>query len=253
MASGLLPPVGVVEAVGTVIVAVPDPVIWSVAEALAVDERLGAHQVVLHCSGARGASSLDPLRGRVRGVGSFHPLLSFASSKAAAMLLDSAAFAVDGDAAAVEGARRLVAALGGQVLQIEADDRVLYHAAAATVSNHLVALAAQGAAMFAALGIESSAATAALVPLMRSTLDNLARLGLPDALTGPVSRGDAACVEGHLVALSKMSPREVSAYSAMAARALDVAREQGVATPSALDDIARILLSRRGTVGGETA
>jgi predicted short-subunit dehydrogenase-like oxidoreductase (DUF2520 family) len=229
------------SAAEVVVVAVPDPAIRSVAEQLAASGAVSGHQVVLHCSGARSSEELAPLRHLVRGVGSFHPLLSFADPALASRLLREASYAAEGDADAMAAAERLAAALGGRLLRIGAADRALYHAAAATASNHLVALAAQAAECLAALGIDRADAVRALVPLMRSTLDNLGRLGLPGALTGPVSRGDAACVAGHLEALAARTPAELPPYLAMAARALAVAREQGVARPAALDEVERVL------------
>lgn len=219
----------------TIIVAVPDPLIRPVSEELADSRRTLPGQVALHCSGSRSADDLAPLRGALRGLGSFHPLLSFADPATASELLPAAAFAIEGDDPACRRARGLAAALGGLVLEIPARDRVLYHAAAATASNHLVALAAQSAACLSQIGVAPDQAVRALVPLMRSTLNNLDRLGLPDALTGPVSRGDAAAVRAHLAAIDERAPEELGYYRVMALRALEVARAQGKAPAPDLD------------------
>jgi predicted short-subunit dehydrogenase-like oxidoreductase (DUF2520 family) len=222
----------------TVIVAVPDPAIRHAAEQLAASGRVTSHQVVLHCSGSRPASELSPLADRVAGVGSFHPLISFAHPESASRLLGQAAFAIEGAPAALVTARRLAAALGGFCLEIGAEDRVLYHAAAATASNHLVALAAQATACLVRLGVGQGDAIRALVPLMRSTLNNLDRVGLPEALTGPVARGDAATVRAHLAALGERAPDELYPYVVMARRALAVARDLGTSSPDSLDRVA---------------
>lgn len=226
---------------GLILVAVPDPVISAVAQRLASSGVVREEQVAFHCSGARNADDLALLRPRLRGVASFHPLLSFADPTIAVRLLPTAAFAVEGDVVAVAEAERLAGVLGGRPVHVEAADRVLYHAAAATASNHLVALAAQAVACFEALGIDRAEATRALVPLMQSTLDNLGRLGLPQALTGPVSRGDRGCVEGHLKGIDERAPGEILPYVVMARRALDVARSQAVAEPEALSALATLL------------
>lgn len=224
-----------------ILVAVPDPVIGAVAQHLATSGVVHDEQVAFHCSGARNADDLASLRPRLRGVASFHPLLSFADPEIAARLLPVAAFAVEGDAVAVAEAERLIEILGGRPLRVEAEDRVLYHAAAATASNHLVALAAQTVACLEMLGIEKGEGTRALIPLMQSTLDNLGRLGLPQALTGPVSRGDRECVAGHLAGIDEKIPSELLPYVVMARRALEVARSQGVAEPEALSEVEALL------------
>jgi predicted short-subunit dehydrogenase-like oxidoreductase (DUF2520 family) len=177
-------------------------------------------------------------------VGSCHPLLSFADPAIAARLLPSAAFALEGDPSALAEAARLVSAIGGRALRVDAGDRALYHAAAATASNHLVALVAQAAACLGALGIERAEATSALVPLLQSTLDNLARLDVPRALTGPVSRGDHQCVENHLRAIEARAPQEALPYIVMALRAAVVARERATAPSDALSKVERTLSTR---------
>jgi predicted short-subunit dehydrogenase-like oxidoreductase (DUF2520 family) len=223
----------------TVVVAVPDPAIRGVAEQLAV--HVVRHQVALHCSGSRSSDDLAPLRPLLRGVASFHPLLSFADPLSASDILSSAAFALEGDDAALDVARDLARTLGGFPIDVPAADRVLYHAAAATASNHLVALAAQAASCLRKIGLEQGQAVRALVPLMRSTLANLERLGLPLALTGPVSRGDAGAVRAHLHAIRERAPEEEAPYLALARRAAVVARAQGKATAEQLAEVERTL------------
>ena len=48
-----------------------------------------------------------------------------------------------------------------------------------------------------------------LAPLLRAALENALRLG-DDALTGPVSRGDAGTVERHLARLAATAPESVA-------------------------------------------
>jgi predicted short-subunit dehydrogenase-like oxidoreductase (DUF2520 family) len=48
-------------------------------------------------------------------------------------------------------------------------------------------------------------------PLARASVENALQRGQA-ALTGPVARGDAATVAGHLLALAEVSPQLVQAY-----------------------------------------
>jgi predicted short-subunit dehydrogenase-like oxidoreductase (DUF2520 family) len=225
----------------TVLLAVPDPAIRDVADALRERGALSARQVVLHCSGARSSAELDALREHCSGVGCFHPLLSFADPALASELLPAAAFAVEGDPVAVRTARSLAVALGGEAIHVAADDRPLYHAAAAIASNHLVALCSHAARCLRPVGIPRDVAVRALATLMRSTVANLDRVGLPGALTGPISRGDAGTVAAHLQAISGRAPADLDLYVAMAREALRVAREQGAATEEGLARVEREL------------
>ena len=87
------------------------------------------------------------------------------------------------------------------------------------------------------LGIGTDQAIKALVPLMRSTLNNLERLGLPNALTGPVSRGDASAVRAHLGEIGSRAPVELGPYIILARRALAVAYAQAKASPENLRQV----------------
>ena len=52
----------------------------------------------------------------------------------------------------------------------------------------------------------------ALLPLLAGTMENLAALGLPQALTGPLSRGDAGTIARHLTHLDAVAPDVAGLY-----------------------------------------
>ncbi len=54
-------------------------------------------------------------------------------------------------------------------------------------------------------------------PLARASLENALQRGQA-ALTGPVARGDAAAIEGHLRALTEVDPQLAQAYRANSLR-----------------------------------
>jgi predicted short-subunit dehydrogenase-like oxidoreductase (DUF2520 family) len=64
---------------------------------------------------------------------------------------------------------------------------------------------------------------------MRGTLYNLEQVGLPQALTGPIARGDAQVVQGHL---EHMPPNLVAVYQSLGLKALELGenkkRQQGL-------------------------
>jgi hypothetical protein len=77
-----------------------------------------------------------------------------------------------------------------------------YHAAAALAANHTLALLEAAVALLIGEGVPRREAEAALGNLLASAAHNVVRLGLPQALTGPIARGEAAVVARHLAALS---------------------------------------------------
>jgi predicted short-subunit dehydrogenase-like oxidoreductase (DUF2520 family) len=201
--------------------------------------------VVVHVAGALGAEALEPLRGACAGIAQMHPMISFASTRSAPSLTRGNVL-VQGDGAAVSRARRLARLLGMTPRSVPAIDSVAYHAAAGLVANGAAALAAVGAALLVKAGVAVEVAPRMLGPLLRSVGDNVEALGFPEALTGPVRRGDAAGVEGHLKTLREKLPQAVGLYLAAAEAQLPLARAIGDAPDDSFDAIARVIRAARG-------
>lgn len=200
--------------------------------------------VVVHVSGALDAAPLAPLRGLCAGVAQMHPMISFASTRFAPTLSRGNVL-VQGDAAAVVRARRLARTLGMTPRTIQGLDVVAYHAAAGLVANGAAALAAVGAELLERAGVPRRAAQKMLGPLLRSVADNVEGLGFPDALTGPVRRGDVVGVERHLATLRAKLPPAIGLYVAAARAQLPLARALGDAPAERFEAIARVLDAAR--------
>jgi predicted short-subunit dehydrogenase-like oxidoreductase (DUF2520 family) len=220
-----------------VLITVPDAAIVDVAESL-LSSVIPPGLPILHTSGALGSEVLGRLSQAGCAVGSIHPLLAIADPVRGADLLENAWFAIEGDTAAVRLARRIVDALGGSVLPVDAGAKPLYHAAAVFASNYVVALLATAERMAADAGAPPELARAALVGLARSAVDAVARVGPSDALTGPISRGDTRTVRMHR---SRLSGHDLALYSVLARATLEVARAQGL-RPAVADDLASSLV-----------
>jgi len=205
----------------------PDAAIAPLATALAGTGLLRAGDVVCHCSGALPSSLLAPLRAAGAAVASVHPLKSFADPAAAAASFAGTWCTTEGDAEALQCLQPLFKRLGARVARMDAAGKTLYHAAAVLMCNDLVALMEAGLRSAEAAGLAREAALAMFGPLVRETLDNVFRIGSLRALTGPVARGDAAVVARQHQALQALDPRLAEAYRALAAVALDLARQQG--------------------------
>jgi predicted short-subunit dehydrogenase-like oxidoreductase (DUF2520 family) len=105
--------------------------------------------------------------------------------------------------------------------------RAAYHAAASISSNFLVALEETAAELLERAGIEEGREL--LVPLVLRTAANWAERG-PDALTGPIARGDEATVERHLAAIEASAPELADAYRALAERTRALAARRAEAS-----------------------
>jgi predicted short-subunit dehydrogenase-like oxidoreductase (DUF2520 family) len=225
-----------------VVVAVKDDAISEVTRELVAGKHLRREQVLLHCSGASAAAdALAPARGKVRGMGTLHPLISFADPHMAAGALRGATMTIEGDAAGRGAARALAQALGGVVIEIEGAAMPIYHAAAVIACNYLVGLADAGVELLVKAGFPRDQALPALIPLVAGTVRNLSELGLPAALTGPIARGDIDVVERHLAALKKQAPALVALYREAGLRTVAIAREMDDADKKALAKIEAML------------
>jgi predicted short-subunit dehydrogenase-like oxidoreductase (DUF2520 family) len=121
---------------------------------------------------------------------------------------------------------RLARRLGGVALHLAAEDKPLYHAACSLTSNGGAALLGAALGLLSGLGLEGDAAARILLPLAEGTLRNVKEIGAAAAQTGPVVRGDADSVRGHLAAL-KDNPRVLELYRVLAGFALRTAKARG--------------------------
>ncbi|HEV3002480.1 MAG TPA: DUF2520 domain-containing protein [Solirubrobacteraceae bacterium] len=172
--------------------------------------------LVGHCSGATPLTALGD-----RPAFGLHPLM--------AVTEEGARFAGAGGAVAgttpeaLAFARGLAADLGLNAIELADEDRAAYHAAASIASNFLVTLEAAAERM---LGHDREL----LVPLVRATVENWARLGPERALTGPVARGDEVTVARQRAAVEARAPELAPLFDALVAATRGVA-EGGATAP----------------------
>ncbi|HEX8958718.1 MAG TPA: DUF2520 domain-containing protein [Solirubrobacterales bacterium] len=233
---------GVAERADLVFLTTPDDAIGAVCAEI----RWRPESRVVHCSGAASTAVLEPARAAGCLVGGFHPLQTFASAEGAISALPGTTFAVEAEEPLFSELARLAADLGGHYLRLRAEDKVLYHAAAAIASNYLVVLASLAADLWAGLGAGREEAIGALLPLLRGTLGNLERVGLPGALTGPIARGDVGTVRRHLDVLAERAPEVLPAYTLLGREAIRIALEKGTLTQVRAGELAALLAEARG-------
>ena len=223
-----------------VIIAARDGALGKIVEVLVASGKMERSAIAVHCAGALDAEVLSPLRPHCAGVAQMHPMISFADPARPPTLTGGHAH-VAGDPEAVRRARKLCRKIG-LVPRTFADlDRVAYHASAGLVANGAAALAAAGAELLLKAGATPAAIPAMLGPLLRSVAENVERLGLPDALTGPVRRGDSAGVEKHLATLRAKAPGLIPLYVTCALAQLPLARTLGDAPAESFDAVERAL------------
>ncbi len=239
-----------------VILAVRDDAISQAAEYIVSHGAADENSVILHCAGSRPPSQvLNAVVGKVRGIGLLHPLRSFVHRGAADESdgsgprseheLRGTVMAIVGDRAGVAAGEEICAALQGVPLLLTEDRLPIYHAAAVLAAGHVATLLDVAAQLLARVGLPRQAGLRALTDLTDSVLRNVSEVGLPQALTGPVARGDAMTVAAHLDALTRVSCQVADIYRIVAESSLDVAYRKGAAADSTLAAVGDVLQSRR--------
>ena len=199
------------EGADVVLLAVPDGAIADAAACVTPGPFVG------HLSGA---TTLAPLEGHR--AFSVHPLMT--------VTLDGADFAgvpaavAGADDAGLDVARDVAVALGLDPFELADADRVAYHTAVCIASNYLHTVEDLAERLLATAGVPRQA----LGPIVRATVENWARLGPLDALTGPVARGDETTVAAHRDAVVTRLPEAEGLFDELttATRALAARRHR---------------------------
>ena len=210
-----------------VFITTPDSAIEEVCKKVALKGGFNPGAFVFHMSGALSSEVLKSARKRGAKIASIHPLQSLADVNEAVKNIPGSYFCIEGDADALSVAKKIVSVLKGKEITIEVDKKPLYHAGASVASNFLVATIRFGLELFEAAGINKEDSLKALMPLIKGTVKNIENLGIPRALTGPISRGDAGVIEDHLMAIKKDRPDLLRFYSEFGRYTVEVAIEKG--------------------------
>lgn len=223
------------------LIGVHDSVIQTTVTGLARERIVKEGDIVFHLSGSLGAVALGDLAAQGALTASVHPVRSFV-----APLSDREHFA--GTWCAVEGNPQAIAVLGpalehigAQVLTIDADNKLLYHAASVFSCNYLSALMEVALRCIEASGVERHLGLALLEPLVRGTVDNLFSRGPASALTGPIARGDHRLVARQLAAVSRWNDDYGWLYGELGKVAIELAQEKGHVAQADLEALGKVL------------
>jgi predicted short-subunit dehydrogenase-like oxidoreductase (DUF2520 family) len=233
----------VVRATDLVLLAVPDDVIEVAARGL--DAPVGS--IVAHLSGVHPAGVLRGCVPAGVAIGAFHPLVAFADIRRASEALAGAWIAIDGDPVAIEALRDVAVALGARAVVLDGDEtraataKAAHHAAAVLAAGGFVALLDVIVELGRVAGLDASDALAMYGSLIPQGLANAAAVGLDDALTGPIVRGDVGTLRAHLDAIDAHAPDARRVYLALALRQLRIARRRGALDGAAATELRRLL------------
>ena len=234
-------PQQVVDLARVVFITTPDDIIADIAANL----KWRPGQTVIHCSGVHSIDILEPAQKCGAHVCCLHPLQTFAGIEEAIANIPGSTFALEGDDFGLSLTRDMATAMKGNIIVLKAGDKVLYHAAAVTLSNYLVTLMKTSADLWQSFGIPQEEAIKALLPLLKGTVNNIERVGIPGCLTGPIARGDVKTIRKHVAALEKDHPDAIDTYRLMGLKTLKIALARGHLSLETAGEIRDLLEGRR--------
>ena len=228
-------PQQVAENADIIFITTPDDSIAPVAASITWQP----HQQVIHCSGAHSLDLLAAAQKQGAIAGSFHPLQSFADLTQAQANLPGSFFAIEAEGKLLSFLEEIVSTLNGTSIVLRGKDKVLYHAAAVFACNYVATLVKLAVDLWQSFAepVQPAQAISALMPLLKGTIANIDTLGLPQALTGPISRGDDETIKEHLHSLQETAPALVELYKELGRQTVPIALAKG-----GLDNIAAMRL-----------
>ena len=138
---------------------------------------------------------------------SYHPLqacpVKNCTDKACVDAYLGVIHSVEGDTDAISIAKSLIERLGARFVQINASDKVLYHAAAVFASNYPLILMDIAVQLFEKCGFDEDSAISACRLMLTQVVKSLGSSSIQDALTGPIKRKDLCTIRRHESALEK--------------------------------------------------
>lgn len=184
------------------IISVQDRFIKEVSQELSKNFSDWKGKFAFHTSGSLNSDELIDLARKGCNVFSFHPNYSFASDyfKDNLINFNESVFAIETDSKiskrfAIDFCKKM----NWDYIILKKDQKPIYHAFAVILSNYTVTQ------FFQIKKYLGNKAVKAYLNLLLSTIQNLKNLGVKNALTGPVIRGDVLTIKRNLTSLEDLN------------------------------------------------
>lgn len=198
-----------------------------------------SNKIIVHCSGNESSDLLGSLSNKGASTAAFHPLQSFTQSSKPEDFRNIY-FSLEGDEKAKNILEEITQSFGAQCINVSKKGKSCLHAAAVMASNYLVALTGASADIGSLGNLDEDELKEALLPLMQTTLRNIAGNPLSGALSGPIARGDVQTVEKHLELLK--AKRELfNLYKMLGKQTLKIAENKESLDKSAIASLRSLL------------
>jgi predicted short-subunit dehydrogenase-like oxidoreductase (DUF2520 family) len=220
-----------------VFITTPDDIIPKVADG--IKWRTG--QSAVHCSGASTVHSLETAREQGAMVGAIHPCQTFAGREQAIANLPGSTFAIESEEPLKTTLTEIARALNGDLVYLTSEDKALYHAAACIACNYFCTLVDIATDLWQNFGKSKAEAAKAYLPLLQGAVNNIASIGFPGCLTGPIARGDVKTIQSHLVALEKYAPDILPLYRELGLKTIPIGIAKGTLSEDKAEELRSLL------------
>ena len=80
-----------------------------------------------------------------------------------------------------------------------------------------------------------------LFPLVKGTLSNIEKIGIPEGLTGPIARGDVETVADHLAGMEEKTPELIPLYKTFGRHTIKIALAKGTLSKEIAEKLEALL------------
>ncbi len=230
-----------VDSADMVFITTPDDIIPRVAAEL----KWRTGQSAVHCSGASTVHSLDAAREQGAMVGAIHPCQTFAGREQAIANLPNSTFAIESEEPLKTTLTEIAMSLNGDLVYLTSEDKALYHAAACIACNYFFTLVDIATDLWQNFSKSKEEAAKAYIPLLQGSVNNIASIGFPGCLTGPIARGDIKTIKSHLNALQKYAPDILPLYKELGLKTIPIGIAKGTLSQERAEELRALLESKQ--------
>ena len=220
-------------------ITVSDGAIAKVAQRIANLDADVSNHIFVHCSGNESADLLAPLKTQGASVASFHPLQTF-TVHSKPEDFKGIYFSLQGDREAYPPLKEIAHILDANVLEVSEEQKSRLHLSATMASNYLVTLMDSAVQAGNYGELSPTEIKKALLPLVRTSLNNIGRQSSLEALTGAVKRGDVFTVKKHLQLLETSNELK-ELYCVLGLRTLELVESSERLDQETIDRMRKIL------------
>jgi Uncharacterized conserved protein len=132
---------------------------------------------------------------------SLHPLYAIYDRFDCYQNMPKAYFTLEANRNFIPQLQTFFSLLNNPIATLCARKKPLYHAACVMLSNQVIALAQIGVNLLTQCGLDSEFSEQAWRPLFFDNANTVHQVGIVDALTGPIERGDIETIKQHLAVM----------------------------------------------------